>query len=573
MKKKNNVKCSLTAQMYEKNHFNFVVAVLLACLLAVMNLVISWLLQQLLDMVSGISGAFNLWQLLIVALAIVAAVIAIKFMESYFRPKFMAKAMMQYKDFAYERLMKKNMASFSKETTASYISALSNDAAVIEKDLLESQFQMISDAVIFSGALLMMIFYSPVLTAAALIFSLIPFVFSLITGGRLKDVQKEVSDKNQSFTAFLKDSLEGFAVIKSFKAERDMFRIFSGTVQSAESAKCVRRKIEILIEMAGAAAGVTAQFGVFFTGLFMALSGDAVTPGIVVVFVNLMNFVINPIQTMPALWASWKAAKGLTEKLEGQLKENVQTQKNALKNNFLHCLAMKKVTFGYSPDKTVLTDVSFQFEKGKSYAIVGASGSGKTTLLHLLMGADENYTGSIYYDDTDLHRISSDSMHQLISVIWQNVFVFNASIKDNITMFGDFPEEDIQRAVKLSGLEPLIEKRGENYLCGENGCNLSGGERQRIAIARSLLKKAPILLADEATASLDRETAFYVTKAILGIQDVTRIIVTHALDEELLRRYDCILALHNGKIAESGSFSSLMAQKGYFYSLYHVVSQ
>lgn len=217
--------------------------------------------------------------------------------------------------------------------------------------------------------------------------------------------------------------------------------------------------------------------------------------------------------------------------------------------------------------------VSFQFEKGKSYAIVGPSGSGKSTLLHLLMGADENYTGSIYYDDTDLHRISSDSMHQLISVIWQNVFVFNASIKDNITMFGDFPEEDIQRAVKLSGLEPLIEKRGENYLCGENGCNLSGGERQRIAIARSLLKKAPILLADEATASLDRETAFYVTKAILGIQDVTRIIVTHALDEELLRRYDCILALHNGKIAESGSFSSLMAQKGYFYSLYHVVSQ
>ena len=207
MKRKNNVKCSLTAQMYEKNHFNFVVSVLLACLLAVMNLVISWLLQQLLDMVSGISGAFNLWQLLIVALAIVAAVIAIKFMESYFRPKFMAKAMMQYKDFAYEWLMKKNMASFSKETTASYISALSNDAAVIEKDLLESQFQMISDAVIFSGALLMMIFYSPVLTAAALIFSLIPFVFSLITGGRLKDVQKEVSDKNQSFTAFLKDSL------------------------------------------------------------------------------------------------------------------------------------------------------------------------------------------------------------------------------------------------------------------------------------------------------------------------------------------------------------------------------
>ena len=137
-------------------------------------------------------------------------------------------------------------------------------------------------------------------------------------------------------------------------------------------------------------------------------------------------------------------------------------------------------------------------------------------------------------------------------------------------MFADFPDSEIERAIRLSGLSNLICQKGSDYLCGENGCNLSGGEKQRISIARSLLRKSQILLADEVTAALDAETAYQVSDAILNLDGMTRIVVTHSLDSSLLSRYDCILTMKSGQIAESGTFEELMAQKGYFYSLYTV---
>ncbi len=155
-------------------------------------------------------------------------------------------------------------------------------------------------------------------------------------------------------------------------------------------------------------------------------------------------------------------------------------------------------------------------------------------------------------------------------MIRQDVFVFNASIRENITMFSTFPKEEVDRAIVLSGLSELIAARGEDYLCGENGSGLSGGEKQRISIARSLLRKSQVLLADEATAALDAETACQVAGSILDLAGMLRIVVTHSLDEALLRRYDCILAMKNGRIVERGRFDELMQRRSYFYSLYTV---
>ena len=199
---------------------------------------------------------------------------------------------------------------------------------------------------------------------------------------------------------------------------------------------------------------------------------------------------------------------------------------------------------------------------------MGGSGSGKSTLLNLLMAGSTKYTGNIFFDGTELRGIATESLYELISVIQQNVFLFNASIRDNVAMFRSFPEQELDAAIRRAHLSELIAERGEDYLCGEGGNGLSGGEKQRISIARSLLKRSSVLLADEVTAALDAQTSYQVTSDILDLHGMTRIIVTHTLEESLLRRYDGIFVLKDGLIDEAGSFDELMSKKGYFYALF-----
>ena len=290
------------------------------------------------------------------------------------------------------------------------------------------------------------------------------------------------------------------------------------------------------------------------------------------IFVNLMNFVVAPVAELPGLLAARKASKALIEKVAKSLGESTcaggESELAALEKG----ISVKDVSFSYEEGKEVLHDVSFDFEAGKSYAIVGASGSGKSTLLNLIMsgacGAD--YSGSIKWDDTELKDSSSDSFFDQVSSIDQNVFVFNSSIKDNITMFRDFPEEEVSDAIRRSNLKELIAAKGNGYLCGESGKALSGGEKQRISIARSLLKKSSVLVADEITAALDSQTAHKVSSDILDLNGITRIVVTHSLEESLMRRYDKILVMRDGRIEEQGTFDELMAMKKYFHALFMV---
>jgi ABC-type multidrug transport system fused ATPase/permease subunit len=134
-------------------------------------------------------------------------------------------------------------------------------------------------------------------------------------------------------------------------------------------------------------------------------------------------------------------------------------------------------------------------------------------------------------------------------------------------MFRDFEDDKVSDALSRAHLKTLIDERGEDYLCGENGKDLSGGEKQRISIARSLLKRSRILLADEATSALDNKTSHDVIDEILDLKDMTRIVVTHSLDEDLLRRYDEILVLKDGRIEEQGTYRELMDNNGYFKAL------
>ena len=535
-----------------------------------LNLILSWIIQQLMDTAAGASGALSFRTLLLISAGFVLLCAGLSLLNYASQPRFLERAMRQYKDFAFKKLIEKSISSFRDESAAGYLSALTNDAASIETNYLAQMLAMITKAVTFIGALLLMCRYSLLMTAIAAGLTVLPLIASLLTGNRLQAVESRVSERNGEFTAALSDCLAGFTVVKNFRAEQEIFRLFAQSNKALEHEKFTGRRIKTLVGMIGAVTGIFAQLGVFIAGVYLSMKGGSMTPGAVVLFVNLMNFIISPIAELPGLLACRKAALGLVDKLAAALERSSSREGSETLNKLEHGIRLENVSFAYEPGKTVLHGINAEFEAGRAYALVGGSGSGKSTLLNLLMAAETNYSGHILADGIELSDISTESLYGTMAAIQQNVFVFNASIKDNVSMFRDFPKTEMDEAIARAHLGALIRERGEDYLCGENGSGLSGGEKQRISIARSLLKKSSVLLADEVTAALDAQTAHRVSSDILDLQGITRIVVTHTLEESLLRRYDKIFVLRGGRIEEAGSFANFMANKGYFYALFTV---
>ena len=556
-------------QLYYKNRINFIVTIILTIAMSSLNLMISWLIQQIMDCTANQDMQALVRSAWIVIIVVVIYTIANVMYRAVY-PRFLQRAMQQYRDYAFSRLTQKSLRSFSKEGTALYVSALTNDCTSIENNYLAATFTLIELLFCFLGALIMMLYYSPVMLVLAVALSFLPVAVSMTAGNRLTEQEKEISKKNEHFVSIVNELLSGFPVIKSFRAETQASRLFSQRNEQAEEAKKNKRRTEQLISLLANDAGIIAQMGIFLAGAWLAISGKGVTAGVVIVFVQLMNYILNPISQVPLLWSNRKAAIALMEKLSDALSENVREEGREKLNGFSEKIEVKDLTYGYEPESPVLKDLDVQFDAGKSYAIVGGSGSGKSTLLNLLMGSSSNYQGEICIDGVSIKNIESESLYQLMTSVQQNVFVFNDTIRNNVTMFHEFSDKEVTLALERSGLSEFIEKRGEDFVCGENGANLSGGERQRISIARALLRKSPILLVDEATAALDAATARAVSFSILNLVGMTRIVVTHRLEEAILRRYDKILVMKNGTICEQGNFDTLMQQKGQFYSLFQI---
>ncbi|SDB61362.1 ABC transporter ATP-binding protein [Butyrivibrio sp. INlla16] len=566
--KSHNSANHLRTALYENNIATFVAAIIFQILGASCNLIISWQLGAALDAISS-SDRLCLYRLGIFVLISVPTIFLINTAATIIKARFVHRGISQYKTKAFEILTKKSISTISGENTGKYLSAFTNDSISVETNYLNNIVLFVYYVSMLIMTLAMMIWYNPLLTLIVIILSFLPVTISVLMGKELAGREKKVSDKNEHYTSKLKDILSGFAVIKCFKAEKRLESVFCAQNHALEVSKEKRRRYLGIITSASESSGMAVQFCIIFIGALFVFSGK-LTVGSILVFVNLCNFVNQPVQNIPTCYANLKAAKVLIDKFGSILDETGNTlgapAPQAIKSN----IAVQNLSFGYEASSTILKGLSCNFESGKSYAIVGGSGSGKTTLLKLLMGSYRTYDGLLSIDGTDVKSFSSDSMYDLMSLIDQNIFLFDDTIRNNITMFASFPDEEVNRAIKLAGLEDVIKERGEDYSCGENGNKLSGGERQRIAIARSLLKGSNVLLVDEATASLDNETAKHVSTAILALKNMTRIVVTHRLDEQILKQYDEIIMLKNGIACEIGNFKDLMEEKGQFYSLYMV---
>ena len=271
---------------------------------------------------------------------------------------------------------------------------------------------------------------------------------------------------------------------------------------------------------------------------------------------------------------------GMSKFREGQatldafeVKDVIELQTGKTKEYFDDVISFSNIDFSYpNTEEKIFNHLSLKIPKGEKIAIVGMSGSGKSTLLNLLLRFYDVTSGHISIDNQDIQAISAESLYNLMTIVQQDVYIFDDTLRANITLNQSFTDEEIKKAVQQSGLESYVleNELGLQALCGENGSNLSGGQKQRVSIARALIRKTPILLLDEATSSLDNQVTTEIESSILDIQNLTALVVTHKLNENILKKYDRILFMKDGVIVEEGSFSDLMDRRGEFYRLFEL---
>ena len=450
--KKNN-RSGLNKAFMKKNHGLFAGALAFHTAMATLTLYVSIGLQKAIDIITYDGNLHDILAVAVEMTAVILGILISGYGYGAVRSRFVAKAMTQYKNTVVDNVMDKGIAAFREESPSAYISGLTNDCNVIEENLVGAKFDIIYDILSFSGALIIMLIYSPLLTFVAIGFTLLPIMVSAFSGRKISVYESRVAEKNQSYVALIQEAFGGFSVIKSFKAESDIVKMIGENTTALEDDKSKRNIIRNLLVILGVSAGVITQFGVFLVGGILSINGMGFTPGILMMFLNLLNFVVGPISRLPGRIANHKAASVLVKKMDEALRISASVAGSGNPCRADHSIEIRDLNYEYENGKKVLDDFNYTFETGKSYAIVGASGCGKSTLLQLLQAGMSDYDGRIMYDKDELHTIDKDRIYDTISVIQQNVFVFNASIRDNITMFASFPEDEIRRAVKLSGLE------------------------------------------------------------------------------------------------------------------------
>ena len=226
------------------------------------------------------------------------------------------------------------------------------------------------------------------------------------------------------------------------------------------------------------------------------------------------------------------------------------------------------VSKSYGPGLPAVNHANLHVDKGEFVFIVGNSGSGKSTIIKLLLNNYEVSKGTLYINDIDINTINIENIYQHISIVHQNAPILNDTLKNNITYFKEYSDNQIIEVIEKAGLKDFVNALpdGLNTVINENGNNISGGEKQRISIARALLKDADLLIYDEPTSNLDHTTAKEIESILLNI-DKTCFMITHKLDKELLSKFDEILVLKDGSLKEAGSYQQLVDEGAFFKQL------
>ena len=533
------------------------------------NIAFAYSIKDIID--SGMSqNREALTQAILVGVAVIFFYAGLNFISLRLRNKLVRKIMSRYKNKVFQCILDKDYREFSKEKSGKYISILTENMKKIEQDYLYQYFNISKNFSLMIFSLIAMFIGNWFLTLLVIIASIIPMIISGVIGQKLASLRNSAIIADQKYLAKVKDVLSGFLVIKSFNVKEAIRQDYNHESEKLDEVYFIKGKFDVFANVISQLSGMIVFLVAFGGGMYLVFDGHT-TIGSVTAIVQLVNFVVMPLNEVGIGMSKFREGQATLNAFE--VKDVIELQTGKTKEYFDDVISFLNIDFSYpNTEEKIFNNLSLNIQKGEKIAIVGMSGSGKSTLLNLLLRFYDVTSGHISIDNQDIQAISAESLYNLMTVVQQDVYIFDDTLSANITLNKTFNEEDIRQAVQQSGLESYVleNESGLQALCGENGSNLSGGQKQRLSIARALIRKTPILLLDEATSSLDNQVTIEIENSILEIQDLTALVVTHKLNETILKKYNRILFMKNGVIVEDGSFCDLMDRRGEFYKLFEL---
>lgn len=505
---------------------------------AMVALMISWIIDTINEIIfTGDTSPIASIAILCVVFAVFVGIVV--FSSMYLQGLWIKKIMLKLKNSLFHGMLHQPMDTYQNCNSAVNLTLLTQSVGTFEENYLKNSIKIFESAFSIVMAVVLLFTINPMVAIISIVSMCIPTLLPQLFGKKMAHCQETVVKKTTDYTSKVKDALTGYEVLKTYHAEPQNEAICRDQADAMESSKLKMTATNAMVYSVANFSSVMVQLFIMLLAGIFAVRG-LISLGNILAVVNLTSMVVSPAFEISGQITQLKSTQPIVNQMLTLL--NI-SDASAPMSEVKRSLVLDNVTFSYA-DTPVLAHASAQFEQGKKYAIIGKSGSGKSTLLKLLAGYYNDFDGNILVD-------GQADMQCDCAVIHQNVFLFDDTIRNNITLHGDYTDAQVQEAVYAAGLDEVVADlpEGLETNVSENGARFSGGERQRIAIARALLHKKSLLLVDEATSALDAENAAKIEDSILNLQGITCIAVTHKTDPQSLSRYDQVLRMENGMLS------------------------
>ena len=462
------------------------------------------------------------------------------------RIRYMRDTILDVRKQAFDKIINMPFKQFSQKSKEVYISNLINDINIFENKFFISLLNFLINIGMFLFSMLILIVLDYKLTIAMFSFSILLFFLASFFSKKTISLEQEISSTNEVFTTDISNTFAGIEILKLNNIEDKFLMKSVDTISRVEKKKYAANVFtELQQHVIRILAFVVSLVVLIYLGILMQ---SGLTLGMAGFIFQLCSSISNYLISAFPMWNQVKASASIYKKIAQPEEITVKVGKGNQPFRFEDRIEVSHVKFSFC-DKQILKDASFVIEKGKKYLIKGVSGAGKTTLMNLLAMVYEDFEGSITVDGVDYRDLHEKSFHDKVALIYQDVFLFEDTIKNNIALYKDIPEDQIAYAAKVCGLDALVQEKkdGLNERLTENGKNLSGGQRQRISIARAIAKNAEILFVDEGTSSLNEELGKEIEKVFLEL-DHTVIAISHRYYEGVSENYDYVIELKNGEV-------------------------